>query len=1146
MDSLDDLLQQRLAQLKSIADRRNELLREMYHMMRRRVSAGHAFALTDQHEEQDLHLFLQRFDLSKDPESGSIVNLGENELFAHENEQETQREEISVVSPVVLVVDESEEQVDARGGSPAEQVQPASRPNVVLTQFHPRHVPEDESDDELDLFGSYHRKPAPQESETIQELATTSPEVVIVDDDLADGEGDIDNEDVPESDAFHVVEDTTIDQMDVDQDVDKNQIGEAIEADRMSVDQRDIAEDQRQSPLELDEGGHLSDTSEDALSAISKDVDDGMDTQLDLGPKIQFKAPIFPESSYPEPLYLMPNKAPRPIFVLGAIAPLKAYNFAFDSEINVPPSKEAESPPATLLRSGTHAKYSLPPLKSLPAEYSRKNKSKQRKREKEREKNDAKRDTNDWTPMGLNKWAATINANPVWKKVSRATKCLSSREWAVAMAELRLIRAVDRIESLKDAGRWSFRQPKKQRGVGGLVKTHWDYLLDEVKWMRVDFREERKWKMALAYNLSTSVLEWHAAGSWNERFAKGITVRWKRPLPVDKMDLGECLQGESMQSEVYQQHEMQKTSLLGLDYGSDDDDDEEQDREVIDALQPSTLLEDALDTPTGVPDAEDVSMVAQLKKEETEDQSALGESGAPVLDSQDTPHSDASSANNDNNGVPGLKSTSNDPVWGSSSISQPGDRDVCVGMAKLGSKATIYAPVRERVAHSDEQKLFLSLADLHLEDPSVVQSLESKDEGLFPPAELSTVFPDLQPYEMLDVAPAIILATVEGRKKSERRSDKDDPNKRTEDTTYSKLYPASRFMRTRPTLLGPLLPSKRWKDGSWDPIEEAPIVADADGVAKTSEDNSNELFENRANNAAAAFWQAAAMKGGDPRRKSSDYVWSPNDDALLKSCIDKYPYNWYLIAECFNASRVTISTDKRSPRDCLERWREKWGSELRLRQAEANATPTGGDGSPSTSQNQMTTRGIKRQAGTSIASPGNGIPAPGTEPRKRRRHLLVQDTIRKYTKKRIETLQKANAQRKPSIIHETHLQYAKLPKLSPAELIRLKAERDAREHQELLARKVIQSRLSQQVSLFCVLYRLGSPIAGFSDTSAATDAADTAATIPAPTAGDTTATTGVCAQFNNTTAKHWNVDNADTTAGQHFAAATNRSGACHS
>ena len=37
----------------------------MYHMMRRRDSAGYVFALTDQHEEQDLHLFLQRFDLTK-------------------------------------------------------------------------------------------------------------------------------------------------------------------------------------------------------------------------------------------------------------------------------------------------------------------------------------------------------------------------------------------------------------------------------------------------------------------------------------------------------------------------------------------------------------------------------------------------------------------------------------------------------------------------------------------------------------------------------------------------------------------------------------------------------------------------------------------------------------------------------------------------------------------------------------------------------------------------------------------------------------------------------------------------------------------------------------------------------------------------
>ena len=48
------------------------------------------------------------------------------------------------------------------------------------------------------------------------------------------------------------------------------------------------------------------------------------------------------------------------------------------------------------------------------------------------------------------------------------------------MTELRLIRTLERIESLKDGGRWSFRQPKKQRGIGGLVKSHWDYLMDEM------------------------------------------------------------------------------------------------------------------------------------------------------------------------------------------------------------------------------------------------------------------------------------------------------------------------------------------------------------------------------------------------------------------------------------------------------------------------------------------------------------------------------------------------------------------------------------------------------------------------------------------------------------------------------------------
>lgn len=41
-------------------------------------------------------------------------------------------------------------------------------------------------------------------------------------------------------------------------------------------------------------------------------------------------------------------------------------------------------------------------------------------------------------------------------------------------------------------------------------------------------------------------------------------------------------------------------------------------------------------------------------------------------------------------------------------------------------------------------------------------------------------------------------------------------------------------------------------------------------------------------------------------------------------------------------------------------------------------------------------------------------------------------------------------QRKTSNIHDTHGQYNKLPKLTPAELSRMKAEKESRDHQEMM------------------------------------------------------------------------------------------------
>lgn len=68
-------------------------------------------------------------------------------------------------------------------------------------------------------------------------------------------------------------------------------------------------------------------------------------------------------------------------------------------------------------------KYTLPPLSVLPTDFTRKVKA--------RRKKDGKREKDDAVPMGLTRWGATIMANPLWKRVAKATKCLNTREWGV-------------------------------------------------------------------------------------------------------------------------------------------------------------------------------------------------------------------------------------------------------------------------------------------------------------------------------------------------------------------------------------------------------------------------------------------------------------------------------------------------------------------------------------------------------------------------------------------------------------------------------------------------------------------------------------------------------------------------------------------
>lgn len=176
----------------------------------------------------------------------------------------------------------------------------------------------------------------------------------------------------------------------------------------------------------------------DAESMVIDEEDEGMQAEPrsvargeSLLPSVKYST----KESTPQPIVI--TAPPLPVFIREPISTLSASpSFDFSgvpSSPLVPLPETPVTPPQS--RHGYHPTYTLPPLKSLPADFSRKTKpAKQQRKHKEREKNsagDKAKDKDDWAPLGVSRWGATLRANPVHVKVSRAPKCLNSREWSV-------------------------------------------------------------------------------------------------------------------------------------------------------------------------------------------------------------------------------------------------------------------------------------------------------------------------------------------------------------------------------------------------------------------------------------------------------------------------------------------------------------------------------------------------------------------------------------------------------------------------------------------------------------------------------------------------------------------------------------------
>ena len=549
----------------------------------------------------------------------------------------------------------------------------------------------------------------------------------------------------------------------------------------------------------------------------------------------------------------------------------------------------------------------------------------------------------------------------------------------------------------------------------------------------------------MAYKLASAALEWHKAGDRQTRRERGIVVDWSRPVHDESRDIDDVEmiieRGQDAEEEMQEDPDERPFSLnlISADYGSDDSDDEQEleKQEVADALEPRAALEEALGHAERSESTQPENEI-QPKEEDLDDSSMLRamQQSAVTMDvhpkQDETPGS--STENTTQSGEltqpdrhPGLKQTSDDPVL-SSDATVESTAGAPISTSKQHPKPNIYSPLRSHIAHLDYDKLILDFDDLHIHKPRDGASDDAPPD-LYPlPTDLLHIFPEL-PFTFVEPPPSTVSLRPQpgGKKKSEKR-DRDDPHRRSDPTTVSKMTAMGSFMNTRPTLLAALNPAVRWENDHWTSFDDAPIIPDFDLPFKFPEELTSSAFY-----LDVVFMTfdplLGLFDGGKPsllipdddvilpgtprdpaRRATTDALWTHQDDILLKQLVEKYPKNWGLVADLFNSSRGAISLEQRADWECKERYRLRWLGKDRGERDFTPVAPSAQDPSSSTStrppQMQVTTR--KRMASISSTNLNAApISASAFEPRKRRRHVLIFETMRKCARKR-EAAQKAS------------------------------------------------------------------------------------------------------------------------------------------
>ncbi|PGH15705.1 hypothetical protein AJ79_02299 [Helicocarpus griseus UAMH5409] len=116
--------------------------------------------------------------------------------------------------------------------------------------------------------------------------------------------------------------------------------------------------------------------------------------------------------------------------------------------------------------------------------------------------------------------------------LSTAHKTLTTANHFIEYQEQMDCRSLKRIYQLQHTNRWPLRQLQRS-AEPDRSGTHWDILLDHMKWMRTDFREERKWKIAAAKRCADWCAEYVAS---DEEQRAELRIPARIPPVADKIE----------------------------------------------------------------------------------------------------------------------------------------------------------------------------------------------------------------------------------------------------------------------------------------------------------------------------------------------------------------------------------------------------------------------------------------------------------------------------------------------------------------------------------------------------------------------------------------------------------------------------------